>query len=229
MKIGIFGDSFAFKANNNSWCALLEKNYKVEHFALHGTSIWNAYKKFVKVYSTFDIIIFCYSSHFRFHHLPKDLEKYMYMKTYVNFREIEGHLSSVLGKDQLNMLEQIIKVDSYTNDNELNIFIYQHVFNEINERCKNKNIKLINYMPFDHFSKINDKPIDIKKVSGSIISGINWVSRNEKDAVWINGIDQRACHLSIRNNIIVYELILNLLNQESISIIDAQESDLFVL
>lgn len=223
MKCGIFGDSYAFRSNDYAWCALLEKDYEVENFSASGTSIWNAYKKFLENYKNFEYIIFTYSVQNRFYHLPEHLEKFMYIKNVYH----DG--IQYIDKNDVELFKSILEAEQHTHDPILDHFIYQQVFNEVNRICIENKIKLINLMPFETANEFFPT-INLEKRNGTCILGLHWVSMNEISR--INKLDQgddRPCHISNKNNEILYNLIREQFNNLDYPIINVKEKPIFVL
>lgn len=228
MNIAIFGDSFADMSsgyNTNEyrmpWMMWIEKlsEHKVTNFGLSGTSVWFSYKKFLKNFLNYDVIIFCYSNHER----------------WFNINNREG-LSFIVSRDQLSvvspndvkLIELLVEARPHIYDEQLNKFVFQSVFDSVNKLCKENDRILINLLNFEeNFNmKLN---IDISKSSGTVLTNISGVAQTEKNLAAgkiINGknvknlilteCDFRFCHLNTHNNKVLANIILeNLSNPKS--------------
>lgn len=218
-KMGIFGDSFAFMAPhwNNSWPGLLENEYEVSHCAMYGTSVWLAFKHFLKNYSKFTHVVFCYTIHNRTHYLPKNVEHYCFLRG-----QVLEHLKKNMDQEQLEILDAVSRAGMYTNDDSLDKFIYQQVFNEVNRICKVNDIKLVNVMPYEKTNQ-DDPIINLDSAIGSCIMGVSWVSQNEIGWSGFTAADTRMCHLSPENNMALYKIVSAELNKNEINFIDVKK------
>lgn len=219
MKIGIFGDSFTDLAPKDKisdttmpWMLWVEKlsEHKITTFGKSGTSIWFSYKRFLKNFKDFDAIVFSYSSHDR----------------WFNINGAEG-LSYIISKEQAHfsrnedkdLLELLIKVWPYLHDQQLNIFMFQHVFNSVNKLCKEYNKKIINIF---NYEEIFDKKIsiDISENFGSVLTNLCSIANKETQMnkrfreMVLTNIDFRFCHLNIHNNKVLASIILESLNEK---------------
>lgn len=216
--LGVFGDSYAIYVESKSWNSMFEQNYKIKNYAKSGTSIWNAYKKFLVQYKNLKQVIFCYSYPHRIYHLPKELEQYMFIKA--PSHELLNHLNHLVDSD-ISILKLITEAAEYTNDEQLDMFIYQHVFNEINRICRMNEINLINLMPFEGVTD-NNVSIDISSASGTCIIGLQWVSENENNKDYV-GVDSRICHLSDTNNKRLYYIVWKALEKNDNILINLKD------
>jgi len=228
MQIGIFGDSYADtnpkKIQNEElerlpWMLWLEKlgGHKVTCYGMSATNIWYSYKKFLNNYTKFDTIIFVYSNANR----------------WLNINEIDGKnigMTHIVSEKQLlhvndeykDVAKLLVKLHPYIYDEQLNLFVYQNVFNSINQLCKKNNIKLINIIPFEE--NFNDKlRLDISKSHGPVLTGLMQISGYEikltndtkgvaktiKDYLATNA-DLRFCHMNLYNNKLLAQTILEI-------------------
>lgn len=194
-KLAIFGDSYAFKAPgwSEAWTGLIENEYDTDHYAKYGTSIWIAFKHFLKHYHKYTHIVFCYSNHNRIHYLPEEIEQYCFLR---------GQVPEVIRnirQDDRNVLDIVFNAFPYITDEKLDEFIYQQVFNEVNRLCKINNIRLINLLPFE--KSYQEEPIiNLENAVGPCIMGLAWLSLNERTRPNIEEGDPRMCHMSPENN-----------------------------
>lgn len=187
MKIGFFGDSFSDGTSSvkNSWMYHLSSslNYEPFYYALSGTSIWNAYQNFLSYYEKLDVICFTYSYVNRIHYLPAKYQGCEYYDPGLDITHLDKEL------------QQIIKTYwKHLQSYQLDQFIYQKIFDEVNKLCYNEDRKVINVMPFE----VDHNTISLAERQGNCYTGLYYISTNETDD--IVHPDNRVCHLSNENN-----------------------------
>jgi hypothetical protein len=229
--IGVFGDSFATsnvgpEVQGTPWPTTLAKNLNrtLECHAHPGTSIWWSYVKFLEHHEKYDTIIFTYSQHNRWHHLSEECLT-MYHLT------VPKHYNSV--PESTPEREKIAKIlyDAYryVSSEQLDLFIYQNVFDSVNKICKEKNIRLINVMPFEHGE--NGKMfIDCSNRAGLVIYNFDGLTKLERsrltekqdEDLWnmINSSDRRPCHISSYHNDLVASVIADFINNDDLIMMD---------
>ena len=223
--IGIFGDSFADL--NPSTTHSREKEVlpwglwlgeflqsKVECNARSGTSLWYSYTKFLDSYTKYDTIVFCYTNYMRWNGLS---DKYQSLSN-VRHEQDVPYLSENL-QEKAKFLVQAF--DFMYND-ELNKFIYQQIFNEVNIRCKDANINLINLFPFENtkfYDNLNYAPlINFEGTVGPCLTGLLEISVNESETSkklherLNTKNDVRHCHINSYNNRMLANIIVDNLN-----------------
>lgn len=223
MNVGVFGDSFAdinqktlikknvvsTDARDESWVTCLKDfGHEVTSFGLSATSTYYAYQNFIENYQLFDCVIFCYSSLGRIHHIPK-----FFGLTYGfhSCRDVDTlHKNPVfkkLPKEMQEDLEVIVRANMLTNDFEYDTLVQQAVFDKVNKLCTDR--KIINILTFLE----NKTPhFDISQNSGDCLYDLYEVSRREKEG-YENLGDDRCCHLTKENNVILARIIDSLITQ----------------
>jgi hypothetical protein len=233
MHIGIFGDSFAdynnpftFVKENESWiqqlATMTESTF--ECFGYSGTSVWYSFEKFKKNYKKFSHIVFCQTFQHRIHHLPNEFEGYHHMKDPLQYSFMESKTK--------NRMKSIIE-SYYTNffNEDLDLFLAQSIFNEVNLICKQNNIKLVTLLPFEDLRYQSNYSIDVSKREGSCLLGLQHVSVDEvlvaSSPNKLTSGDNRFCHLSKENNEILANIIKNEFesNQKRIFKFDVESSN----
>lgn len=220
MKVGIFGDSFAdtgpftmISEQRMSWPLWIEKlsNHKVKSFGMSGSSLWFSYKNFLQNQHKFNIIIFCYTHYDR----------------WFNINDYPG-ITHIVSEDNLShcpeenreLLELLVKLRPQIYDEELNKFLYQSIFDSVNEICKEKNKQIINILTFEETfnAKIS---INLSKNSGTILTNLSSISHKEIDEAQktklgnelINLIlkttDFRFCHMNVHNNLNLAKIVID--------------------
>lgn len=223
--LGIFGDSYA-DVNNSfqkpsingyaPWPKTLASllNTSANYYAKSSTSIWWSYKKFLETYKNYDTIVFTYSQHNRWWYI-NDVR-------YENLHHVttEEHLNIYKSNHDLyKIASMLVECKKITYSDEFDIFVYQSIFDSINDLCKQNNIKLVNFLPFEG-SEFNEKLfVDISKRSGACITNAIDVSINEISKKYarhftriVNTGDPRYCHLNPNNNNVIAKLITEVLD-----------------
>ena len=205
MKIAVFGDSYGNARNDKTrtgWPHQLADMLNVSEtdldiYAWSGTSTWWSYQNFLKNYKKYDVIVFCYSSFFRWPVLPERLVGQHW--------RIPG-----MPLDEWTEMETYNKMYFDIVDDDLLRFLATGLFSKVNELCKKENKFLINLLAFkrDYEIPYTDFPVyeDANEISWN-----EKVIRNGKVTTMrevICGIDDgnfgeydvRICHLSTENN-----------------------------
>lgn len=228
MRIGIFGDSFADRNPYNpdspfkedeSWIKCMEDSgHETTTYGKTGTSTWYSFEQFLAHHDQFDHIIFCYSSMHRVHHLPEGIEDLSFL-TYPDqlyeFRK-NKNLTQRQELDIVRILTGHVPNMSTTFD----LFVRQHIFDDINNLCRNKNIKLVNLLTFDD-RKDKNYSIDLSLRAGDCLYNLFEVSRRELPSM--DRVDNRWCHLSEELNLSLSVLLSKSLNSKELKIIDLRK------
>ena len=232
ISIAVFGDSFAQKnpiigSVDESWITHIEKRgYRIRTFGVSGSSCWFSYKKFLEHYRKFSHIVFVHTSAHRTNNLPDDLALF---SNYYG-RE-ETLLSSVnfqlLDPERQQQLLTIIEAQKYTKDFELEKFIAQNVFDSVNRISKANKKQLVNILPFH--STNNSENLDLSNCAGTCITDLLRVSTQEMPNLFKrSNIDPRHCHLSLENNAVLGDIVIESLTSQELKTISCVESGRFV-
>jgi len=169
-------------------------------------------------------VVFVYTMPHRIHSLPDYLERYAFMLFDDNPQK------AFLPKSDMEEMKTVWDALRYTQDLDLDTYLSQKIFDDVNRICKENNIKLVNILPFEGVEDSNiSKPIQLTNIHGSCITGLVHVSTNETARPLPNEPDPRPCHLSEQNNKILYNMINELIDSDEIKIINAKEKGIFVL
>lgn len=223
MKLGIFGDSFAFPNRVfGGWPVSLAKNMNIGsiNYAHSGTSIWYSYKKFLEHAQDFTHIVFVYSSPYRWHVLPDHLSHFHWI-----IDEEKLNSSPYLDNDQKKDLQTILPAYKFLMDDSFNMFVYQTIFDNVNKFCKNNNIKLVNIITFDD----SNTSISLDEAAGSCITGLVSIHNTELSqknsreiADYIMKVkDVRPCHMNTNNNNVIAQLVEQELNSCTVNVVNA--------
>jgi hypothetical protein len=233
MKIGVFGDSFADRTPYNpespfkedeSWIADMESaGHKITSYGKTGTSTWYSFQQFIAHCEQFDHIVFCYSSLHRMHHLPDGLEDLSFLTTPDELYSLRRNKN--LSKQQELEMVRILTGHVPNISVPFDIWIKQKIFNDVNLMCYSKNIKLVNLLTFDD-RKDKHTTISLEERHGECLYNLFAVSKKELPTM--GDVDNRWCHLSKENNIVLSNIIFNSLISEDKNIIDLYKNTNFL-
>ena len=229
-KLGIFGDSFAdlgfrgridISAGRVPWPIQLEMllNKKAIHTGRSATSSWFAYKNFLNEYKNIDIAVFCYSFNHRWYNINTDSD------VAPIYNVISPDQLSVVHPDFKSLAKKLVDVHPDLYDPQLDIFVAQHIFNSVNDICREQNIKLVNILTFE---EVQDEPltIDISNNAGTVLTNLSDISGNEdKNFIATSkeielyrqdlfSCDKRFCHINPHNNTVLAHIIKDCLEND---------------
>ena len=148
MKLGIFGDSFATipepalhtLIEDVPWMTLVKQHLvcSMKVHSLQGTSLWFSFEKFMKYHAKYTHIVFCYTDPSRINYMP------VHLATHSVVREVSDIDHTHTPPGDVAELLAIINAQKIAYNSQLDLFIYQQIFEKINEICFSKNIKLVN-------------------------------------------------------------------------------------
>lgn len=215
--VGIFGDSYstvtlaADKFTSKTWVDVLAEEYDVVNYGRPGNSVYKCYKDFVEKGNKHDYNVMTVPTADRFYSAAlhkSDISKILKFENwYSNYSNV------LLFKDIIESK----KMDN--NDRYMKIFeslrvYYEHwkdddFLNTVNEALADKlktysNLLIIEVKPKDQFGlwHLSNWELDVIKQSKNLLSKID--HRNKKHVR-----DDRNCHLSEENNIILGKLVLD--------------------
>lgn len=227
LNIGVFGDSYADRhtdpilaehKTDESWLAYIEsKNHKITSYGLGGSATWYSVQKFKKLYKQFDHIVFCWSHLNRIHTMPNKFARLAGVSDVDRFYST-GLYRFFSGKEQARIVQMILGHNQLCNL-EFNQWAQQKMFDDVNDMCREGNIKLVNILPF----VLNVNQIDFSNRAGDCLFRLYDVSEKELD--WIAAgsrsfSDVRSTHLSKENNEILGQIILDKFIEGKKSIMD---------
>jgi len=218
--LGIFGDSFADGNRpiiypGEPWVLTLSNLLQIDCtiHALSGTSIWWSFNNFLKYYKDYSHIVFVYSQHNRWHSLRKEYETLHHIT-------VDKSQYPHVTNEQRSVAKILFDAYPITNSEEFDIYVYQKIFNDVNQLCRDNGIKLINFMPFDDGTLIN-----YSSRAGFCIYNAKDLINFEKKRLtvveqeqFINMIysgDMRYCHMNRKNNKLVADRMYENLNNIS--------------
>jgi len=234
MKIGVFGDSFADRllhptliemgCADESWIRYLEyQGHHVETYGLSSTSTWYSFEQFLSLHNIMDAIVFVYSHPSRIHNMPSAYSRFASF-VHSTAEELAEHhrFKARTSEDQENIMT-VIKAASITSNKYFDLFVQHKVFEEVNKLCREKNIKIVNILPFEDKDSVKD--YDLKSAHGDCLYDLLPVVYKEMDFL---RVDPRQCHLSLENNTILGKVIVESLNSSSPTVINLSKEVSFV-
>ncbi len=229
-KLGIFGDSFAdinpkdridIPAGRMPWPIALKMllGKKTLYAGNAATSSWFSYKNFLNAYKTIDTAVFCYSNNHRWHNINPD------SGIAPIYNIISPDQLSFVHPDFKSIAKKLVDVHPYLFDPQLDLFISQHIFNSVNDICREQNIKLVNILSFE---EVQGEPltIDISNNAGTVLTNLSDISGNEDKHFIANSkelelykedlfvFDKRFCHLNPHNNTVLSHIIRDCLEND---------------
>ena len=225
MRIGIFGDSFADRnpynpespfTEDESWIAYMENaGHEPITYGKTGTSTWYSFEQFLAHHEQFDHIIFCYSSMHRIHHLPEGIEDLSFLTYPDQLYELRKN-KNLTQRQELDIV-RILTGHVPNLSTTFDLFVRQHIFDDVNNLCRNKNIKLVNLLTFDD-RKDKNYSIDLSLRAGECLYNLFEISRRELPSM--DRVDNRWCHLSHELNSCLSVLLSKSLNSTELKIVD---------
>lgn len=228
MTIGIYGDSFTdinpqdlidHDIDRLPWPIHLSNrlDQPITYYGLSATSLWWSYKKFLDSFKQYNVIVFSYTNYNRWNT--------------INYRHLsgpnyQGFLAHIFHKDQLNhvlpenreLAKKLIDIHPYLYDDEFNRFVYQTIFDNVNGLCKERNIKLVNLLPFEEVSN-NPLVISFANAHGPCITNLQYISnleyfhsethelRSPQLSELMLRPDRRHCHVNPHNSRVLATII----------------------
>lgn len=225
MRIGVFGDSFADRATYNpdspfkddeSWLQAIEDGgNKITTYGKTGTSTWYAYQQFLAHHDQFDHVVFMYSSLHRMHHLPEGLEGLHFLNTpdeLYAYRRQKG-----LTIEQELEIVRILTGRIININPAFDVWVRQKIFSDVNNICRNKNIKLVNVLSFEN-RKEKHYSINLDDRAGDCL--YNLISVSKKELPTMGQVDNRWCHLSKELNLVFSQIISHSFDSTDRNIVD---------
>lgn len=231
LNIGVFGDSYADTSlplrmeeltTDESWLRYIgEKGHRIHTYALSGTASYHAFKAFQDHHNQYDHIVFCWSYVNRLQNMPHKYARLSSFKEVKQFYETFSFKN--YSSDQQAEIVKILLAAEYLTDFTFNSWIQQKMFDDVNKICKEKNIKLVNILPF--VVKANTE-VDFTNRHGDCLFRLFEVTNKELE---INGfMDVRSTHLSKENNEILGQIILDRFAEDKKVIMDLYKEGNFI-
>lgn len=228
--IAVYGDSFTdpnpedlidYSQERLPWPIYLGKimgNQYVHSYGRSATSLWWSYQKFLETYQDYTTVIFGYTNWNRWNTID-------YGKYGSGDRDFVGPLSHIFHTYQLKhvadnfkpLAHKLIEVHPYIYNEQFNLFVYQTIFDSVNQLCRDRGIKIVNLMPFED----TNHPtvcISLKQSAGPCLTNLMNVSHTEHFISEMkprfsqvnqlrDGPDRRFCHMNPYNNKILATII----------------------
>jgi hypothetical protein len=216
MKIAIYGDSYGCHKIDNvpgdtidrgfSWPELLSKDNQVTNFSLGASSLFYSYQHFIKHHQDFDYNIF----------LVTQLHRLLVPRNYHG--EVYKHIVPEKYKDEMN--DDDYRDDAFLENQEHDIIFHNLMVDNI--RRLNPNTLLIPTFPSSLDNAPGKSLFDIYIFEQENIPMANELFSNyfPVNKTLTDGIseyyyeDYKKCHLNKDNNIILYNKIINAINNK---------------
>ena len=205
LKVGIYGDSFAFPYNivrgaaqhpgihnvGNAWSAMLAESYDVENFSWPGSDIYFSYDLFLKNYKNFDVNIFVKTADNRL--------SVRYDNDYVHLYRMDWSIDSLKIEKDFD-LQQIYRsgIDYFTflQDDKKDAVLAELMAAQI-QRLDPGCIFI------DTRNESGLKNVFLLENTAWNIPTDRYITKFDKI------IDLRYCHMTKENNIVVYDKVVN--------------------
>jgi hypothetical protein len=221
--IAVYGDSFTdtnpsdlidHAQDRLPWPLHLGLILNDQYVYSHGrsaTSLWWSYQKFLETYQAYTTVIFGYTNWNRWN----TINYQQYTTSGSNF---VGPLAHIFTRDQLRhvsepfkpLAHKLIQVYPYIYNEQFNLFVYQTIFDSVNQLCSERGIKIVNLMPFEDANQ-STVSISLKQSKGPCLTNLMTVSYNEHFTpdmtprfAQVEQLrtrqDRRFCHMNPHNN-----------------------------
>jgi len=231
LHIGVFGDSFAdrtiapvlgkFRLDESWMQHITSLGHSVSSYGVTGSASYHAFTCFLDHHEQFEHIVFCWSYVHRIQSMPFKYAQSSSLKDIQQFYSTNSFLR--YSKEEQADIVQILIGYQHLCDINFNIWVQQKMFDDVNEICYKKNIKLVNILPF--VVKLNHE-INFSKKQGDCLYRLIEVSKKEMD-MSIFG-DVRSTHLSKENNKVLGDIILERFFDDKNIIMDLYKEGNFV-
>ena len=227
MKLGVYGDSWIdicgygtrVPDERYAYPALVKQNLNADadFYGYYGTSHWYSFEKFLQTYKKYDAILFVHPGHVRWPSLPVSETGNNY-DIYPNDNIFD--IMNPLSNNKSDFMSNINKFFLDILPEELLVFLSKSIYDKVNSLCKEKNIYLVNIMPFE-------RPYDITNTAFPFITDLIHVSNKEKTnhngkKILTSKLirdskipDPRVCHLNFKNNRSLANIISKLIEQKA--------------
>jgi len=184
----------------------------------------------IQTYQDFDAIVFAWTDYTRvFVGEPFN----GFSATLSHPAALEGYLKNTPEKDKnstYNFLQNSSKVFHFLFSESQQRYLAQKCFLDVQQLCKQNNKRIINICTFEGHDSIPNI-IDTNDRTGPMLIGLQKVSDKETSIKARTGpfYDNRANHLFSVNNVVLYQLVLERLLDNSINdVFDCNTSDKFM-
>ena len=218
MKIGVFGDSFSGSNGPTSWTSLLRNEHNnVTNYSEPGTSLFHAYRHFIKNYKEYDTIIFTITAPGR---LYTDLPVEMCI---CNLFVVEHQLSlpGIETKKYYKHIKAAEQYYTYLQNDDFDNFVQDSILDKIIKLCQENNIKLI-MLPCMFQSRTKNSNPYVNCSDKFNLSLINDLEREHYNiphtGMHFERKDRLQNHISDENNLILFSLVERIIRGEDIKI-----------
>jgi len=154
----------------------------------------------------------------RIHHLPEGIEDLSFLTYPDQLYELRKN-KNLTQRQELDIV-RILTGHVPNLSTTFDLFVRQHIFDDVNNLCRNKNIKLVNLLTFDD-RKDKNYSIDLSLRAGDCLYNLFEISRRELPSM--DRVDNRWCHLSQELNLSLSVLLSRSLNSTELKIVDLRK------
>lgn len=218
MKIGIFGDSFSGSNGPTSWTTLLHHEFgnAINHSEA-GTSLFHAYKHFIKNYKDYDTIIFTITAPGRLYtDVPVDM-------CICNLFVVEHQLSmpNIETKMYYKHIKAAEQYYTYLQNDDYDNFVHDAIIEKVINLCQENNIKLIMFpCMFQNRTKNFDPYINCAdKFNLGMVNELEREFYNiPHKGMHFEREDRLQNHISDENNFVLFNIVKRIIQGENIKI-----------
>jgi hypothetical protein len=219
--LGTFGDSYTdpnSPSGDTPWMNLLASklNLPVENHGRSGTSVWYSYEKFIKHYKKYSHIVFTYSHYDRINYLPEKFAGWHFMKPKDKFLSTNKEF-----KAQEFLMQQVVHHHyRYLHSTDLQLFIYQKVYEDVQKLCTENNIQVIHNFAFEPCRWEKNMNITLHTTRNVLSSDnisveeVNAFQPGKTHTEEIGVPDRRVCHMTQKNNAILADIMHELFDSK---------------
>lgn len=205
MILGIFGDSYAAIRHASSqkfgWPGLISEVYPTVNFSLTGSNFFYSYQKILKKFSFFDQCVLILTN-------PSRIS----LNDSINIHTSLKFAHNIRPKEDFKKVFNSMSIDALSSTDYFYKYIYDYDFMHEVQHCMVERLlaKIPNLLIIPGFqNSYNSHPFEINTTSLSLYD-ISITEQNHwnMEGKPVKSIDGRECHLSIENNIILKDIIL---------------------
>lgn len=225
--LGTFGDSYAdpnSPSGDTAWMNILAEklNLPVENHGRSGTSVWYSYEKFLQNYQKYSYIVFTYSHFDRINWLPDNFEGWHFKKPMDQVEPINDKKEKIKALAMKNIVDTYYR---YLHNENLQLFIYQKVYEDVENLCTENNIRLIHNFAFEPCRW--EKNMNIRLGNTRNVLSADKISTEETHTYKpgsthtgdIGVPDRRVCHMTQKNNSILADVMLQMFESEEKTVV----------
>lgn len=213
--IAVFGESYA-ENMKGGWANRINTFHHSKNYAVCGSSTPTAYKKFLKALDEpkLESVVFTYTAQYRIPILPDHYDGYQWL------------LKGVQDPEDKDMMKLAETYADYFYDEDIHQVLCNAILKNVNDICEQRGLNLINIIPFDH---ADDIEYDYSLAKFPILRGLDRLSRRESgnEQLYYKRVlhrCERPNHLNEKNNILVYDWIMENIGNSDQLLVDVNDT-----